>query len=101
MKDSIQVLLLFLQSRLKASQLSQIILSPLICNTTTHRQSFKYVQVWIEIKCYLWEICLLLALGRALGLPPITLLNYLGFVTISLCAYLAWWGGHFLSSYCS
>lgn len=56
------------QSWLKALQsYSQIKLSQLICDATTSRQSFKYVWVWIEIKCHLWEISLLLALDIALG----------------------------------
>lgn len=87
-------LLLFLQNWLKALQsYSQIKLSQLICYTTTFRQSFKYVWVWIEIKCYLWEICLLLALDMAFGLLPITLLNYRGFVIgFSLCPVFMYHG---------
>lgn len=86
-------LLLFLQNWLKALQsYSQIKLSQLICYTT-FRQSFKYVWVWIEIKCYLWEICLLLALDMAFGLLPITLLNYRGFVIgFSLCPVFMYHG---------
>lgn len=80
-------LVLFPQSWLKALQsYSQIKLSQLICYTMMFRQSFKYVWVWIEIKCYLWEICLLLTLDIAFGLLPITLLNYREFVIgFSLC----------------
>lgn len=61
-------LLLFLWSWLKVLQsYSQIKLPQLICCTATFRQSFKYVWFWIEIKCHLWEICLLLALDIAFG----------------------------------
>lgn len=78
---------LFLSSWLKALQTqSHIKLPQLICCTMMARQSFKYASFWREIKCYLWEICLLLALDIAFGLLPVTLLNYRRFVAgFSLC----------------